>query len=933
MRRGLFGDNAPHKIGRFDIFSMLGRGGMGVVYEAYDPQLQRRAAVKVMRPPAFAVDADPQRAQRLLREAQAIAKLSHPNVVTVYEVGSVGDAIYMAMELVEGQTLRKWIAARPRSWREVVDVFVQAGRGVVAAHGVGLVHRDFKPDNVMIDTEGRVRVLDFGLARLAGLEVSSEGDTLELETSSPDVLTVTGMVLGTPAYMAPEQRRSRIAVPQSDQYSYCVTLHEALYGERPPPSDDNDNDDGRAHVHPARRGPRTVRRIIDRGLSRRPHDRFATMQELVDRLQRAVAPIRARWAVAAAGVGAAAVTTVMWTSLPVASADESCGAASQRADSVWNETRKQAIADHFTRQQRGFTEDAWPRVNAEVGERIEAWTLAAEQTCEATRLAHTQTEDVRLWRSLCLESQLTRLDSLLNLLQRGSAHALVEATSAMAALDDVSLCDAERAGGTAVRWPEDPATIVSLQALDLALAAAKSEEDDNRLSDALLHTQEAVAEATTIGFAPMTAKALRQLAHLESAAGHSEQAETLLGSAIEQAEAGRDDEGAATAWIALVHVVGQELARIDDAKRMFVLANGALTRAGDPPRLRWRWLATKARIHDLAGELGEAIRGFETALALASAELGEHHAHLANLLHGYSRALLRHGDAREALAVAQRAQAIAEARYGPRHPQVSVHLTSIGNARSSLGQYDGAIAAFERAIKLNGDALGPDHPQLGALHNNLGIAYMQTRRPELALPHFERAVIIDLASLGEHHPHRVPAMYGSAMVYFGRGEYDTAEPILREGLEIVRRAWGPEHPDQAYLTTALADLEIERDQPQRGLQGHRRVLALLEPAFGDQHPRLVPTLMGIARALSRLDRTEDAIVALEKAVVIVDRGRNQPVEAAETRFELAQALRTAGRDPNRVTALAQGAHTVIASAGPAYADRAEALATWLDERD
>ena len=930
MRRGLFGDKAPHKIGRFDIVSMLGRGGMGVVYEAYDPRLQRRAAVKVMRPPAFAVDADPQRAQRLLREAQAIARLSHPNVVTVYEVGSVGDAIYMAMELVEGQTLRKWVTAQPRSWREVVDVFVQAGRGIVAAHAVGLVHRDFKPDNVMIDPEGRVRVLDFGLARLSGLEVSSEGDTLELDTSSPDLLTVTGMVLGTPAYMAPEQRSSRTAVPQSDQYSYCVTLYEALYGERPPRSDE---DDSRAHVHPARRGPRALRRIIDRGLSRRAHDRFATMKELVDRLQRVVDPIRARWAIGAAGIGAAAVTTLMWTSLPAASASEPCVAASERADSVWNETRKQAIADHFTRQRRGFTEDAWPRVNADVGERIEAWAQAAEQTCQATRLAHTQTEDVRLWRSLCLESQLTRLDSLLNLLQRGSAHALVEATSAMAALDDVSLCDAERAGGTAVRWPEDPATIVSLQSLDLALAAAKSEEDDNRLSDALLHTQKAVAEATAIGFAPMTAKALRQLAHLESAAGHSEQAETLLGSAIEQAEAGRDDEGAATAWIALVHVVGEELARLDDAKRMFVLTNGALQRAGDPPRLRWRWLATKARIHDLAGELGEAVRGFETALALASTELGEHHAHLANLLHGYSRALLRHGDAREALAVAQRAQAIAEARYGPRHPQVSAHLTSIGNAKAGLGQYDGAIAAFERAIKLSQDALGPDHPRLGALHNNLGIAYMQTRGPELALPHFERAVIIDRASLGEHHPHRVPAMYGSAMVYFSRGEYDTAEPILREGLEIVRRAWGPEHPDQAYLTTALADLEIERGHPQQGLQGHRRVLALLEPAFGKQHPRLVPTLMGIARALSQLDRPEDAIVALEKAVIIVDRGRNQPVEAAETRFVLAQALRTAGRDASRVTALARGAHTVIASAGPGYTARAEALATWLDERD
>ncbi|MEM6994590.1 MAG: serine/threonine-protein kinase [Myxococcota bacterium] len=927
VRRRLFGEDAPMKIGRFDVVAPLGRGGMGVVYEVNDPQLDRRAAVKVLRPPALAVDADPARAQRLLREAQAVAKLSHPNVVTVYEVGAIGDAVYMAMELVEGQTLRQWVKASSRGWREIVEIFVQAGRGLAAAHAVGLVHRDFKPDNVMIDGKGRVRVLDFGLARLSGLDVSVDGDTLEVDGSSPDVLTVTGMVLGTPAYMAPEQKRSRTAVPASDQYSLCVTLYEALYGERPPRSDEVPE----RLRHPTRRGPAALRRIIDRGLRRRPHQRFESIEVLVDRLQRLVEPRRFRWLVGAAGLGAAAATALAWPSLPAESADDPCPAATQQTQSIWNSTRREAIATHFAAARRGFAEDAWPKVEQAVDQRVSAWNAAADETCHATRVAGTQSEDVRLWRSLCLQSQLTRLDSLLDVLQRGDAVALVQATSAVAALDDVASCDAEQAGRSNVRWPEDPATIQALQELDLELSVANAERDDNRLEDAMKRTDAAVLAAEQIGFAPFVAKALRVQADLNISAGHAQEAETILGSAIEQGEAGRDDTGVATAWITLVHVVGEELARLDDAKRMFALANGALQRAGDPRGLRSRWMSTKASIHDLAGEFDAAVEGFESALALAAAEHGEAHPYLANVLHGYSRALLHRGDAKKALAVAQRAQAIAEASLGPRHPAVATHLTSIGNANAAMGERAASIVAFERALQLNEAAYGPQHPRVGALHSNLGNAYMQSREPDLALPHFERAVEVDRATLGESHPHRAPALYGLALVHLNRGELGEAEPLLQEGLDIVRRAWGKKHPDQSYLLAALADVKARQGEPLTAIAEYREVYELLAPTIGDDHPRLVPVHAGIARANVELGRHDDAIEAFEAAMKIVDTGRNAPLEAAEIRFDFARILHAEGRDPTRVLALADAAHEVVAAAGPPLAARSAEIAAWRAE--
>jgi serine/threonine protein kinase len=217
------------QVGRYRIVRPVGAGAMGNVYLAHDPDLDRRVAVKLLNPAAGITELR----SRLLREAQAMARLSHPEVITVYDVGTYGEQLFIAMEFVEGGTLREWLAERPRSWREVVGVFLRAGRGLASAHAAGLVHRDFKPDNVLVGDDGRVRVTDFGLARAVHEAAQSAEEPAAPGTIVDATLTRTGTLVGTPAYMAPEQLRGAAADARSDMFSFCVSFYEALYGERP----------------------------------------------------------------------------------------------------------------------------------------------------------------------------------------------------------------------------------------------------------------------------------------------------------------------------------------------------------------------------------------------------------------------------------------------------------------------------------------------------------------------------------------------------------------------------------------------------------------------------------------------------------------------------------------------------------------------------
>jgi hypothetical protein len=340
------------QVARYRIVRRLGAGGMGVVYVAHDPELNRDVALKLVHPHRRDLTTQ----ARLVAEAQAMARLQHPNVIAVHDVGMVDGRVFVTMDLIEGGSLAGW-ADGSRSWQEVVAIASAAGRGLAAAHAAGIVHRDFKPDNVLRARDGRVLVTDFGIARLAGDDGDDGADGGAADTATALRLTQTGSVIGTPAYMAPEQLRGEPADARADQFSFCVFLFEALYGARPfEPAGGATTFErlraavlaGRVITPPAaRRVPAWLHRAVVRGLAGDPADRFPSMGALLEAI---TPPPRRGWWIA--GGAAIAMTAAVIAALiltrdapvvaPVATPEQACATASDRAASVWSPAARAA---------------------------------------------------------------------------------------------------------------------------------------------------------------------------------------------------------------------------------------------------------------------------------------------------------------------------------------------------------------------------------------------------------------------------------------------------------------------------------------------------------------------------------------------------------------------------------------------------------------
>ncbi|MCB9749134.1 MAG: serine/threonine protein kinase [Myxococcales bacterium] len=400
----------PKMIGRFLVLRPLGRGGVGEVFLARDSTLTRHVAVKLLRPSVQSAD----QRERLIREAQAMALIAHPNVASVYEIGVTRDRVFVAMEYIPGWTLRAWQAARAPSWRQVLDVYIQAARGLAAAHRLGLVHRDVKPSNIVLGFDGRARVLDFGLVALADetrRELAATASRAETdEASSRTALTREGSIMGTPDYMAPEQFAGRAPRPATDQFGFCVALYEALYGERPFTDESYEAlaeavSRGRVLPRPAgSRVPRWLHAVVVRGLSVEPGDRHASMDALITALERGSRRVTRRGLVGAALLGAAVCVGLLVAHEP-SSAAAHCQASPRTIDEVWSVDRRERVERALSRS-RG----AGVSVEAERAlDRLDAyradWSAAYLEAC--TEHARGELADERFaLRIACLDRQI-----------------------------------------------------------------------------------------------------------------------------------------------------------------------------------------------------------------------------------------------------------------------------------------------------------------------------------------------------------------------------------------------------------------------------------------------------------------------------------------------------------------------------------------------
>jgi len=431
------------RIGRYRVIGTLGRGGMGTVLEAVDDALERRVALKLLHHDVPARDRG-----RLLREARALARLSHPNVVQVHDVGE-SPLPFIAMKLVRGKTLAEWQRARP-PWRACVRAYLQAGRGLAAAHAKRLVHRDFKPSNCLIDDEGRVRVMDFGLARALDLGAPSDHhDQTPRPHAWPDArscdstLTDEGTVLGTLAYMSLEQLRGEEADARSDQFGFCVALWEALHGERPfagstPAALERALLREQVRAPPrGRRVPLALRRVLRRGLAADPARRWPTMDELLAALEQLMRPRRYGRLTLATVLGILCIAGAgVWHELAMAQA---CSGMEDQLLGVWDPNRRKALGEALLGSPLPHARAAWEAVEPRLAAYAEAWVYASHAVCEA-QVREQQPQSVVALRSACLHQRKVALREAVDVLASAEPPTVERAVGLVSQLPRLERC-------------------------------------------------------------------------------------------------------------------------------------------------------------------------------------------------------------------------------------------------------------------------------------------------------------------------------------------------------------------------------------------------------------------------------------------------------------------------------------------------------------
>jgi len=731
-------------IGRYVVLGLLGRGGMGEVYAAYDPELDRKIAVKLLRARGGGSSEIADGKTRLLREAQAIARLSHPNVVVVYDVGTFRDSVFIAMEFVAGHTLGYWLEAQPRKLSEVLDVFMAAGRGLTAAHAAGLVHRDFKPDNVMITTTGQVRVMDFGLARqqvrddepsLAGQQTLDAGARAAAlaETMDPELdadataklatadgaapppassggylqvkLTRTGAVLGTPAYMAPEQFAGTGGDARTDQFSFAVALYEGLYGQRPFEGSNvialMANVVGGTITEPPSntRVPAWIRKILVRGLSTSPDDRFPSMTDMLAALAHDPAVRRRRWLGAATVVAALAAVVAGGYSVS-AGQRAMCAGGPTRVATVWGPQQRQAVERAFAANGHKRGAATFAGVSGLIDGYLARWTGMYAETCEATQVRGEQSAEVLDLRMGCLSERLSSVKALTEVFSAADTGVVDNAVSAASALPTLDRCADIAMLRAVMRPPDDPGKRAQVAALREEVAKANALATVGRCEQARTTGTTVLTAAKQTGYRPLEAEAALALGRLADSCLDPAKGVEYLEQAVLAAEASHHDEvtiGASAFFVTLYSD------RIRDSRlsRYWVLhAEAILYRfPGHPILEAWVAVARSAWL-SAEGRAEEALTEDRRALAIKEATLGATHADTAVSLYNVALRLHELGRDAEAATVGDRAIESFTKLFGSDSSRIAVALSLQSEVLTALRKFSDARAAIDRALDI-----------------------------------------------------------------------------------------------------------------------------------------------------------------------------------------------------------------------------------------
>ncbi|MBK6918242.1 MAG: serine/threonine protein kinase [Deltaproteobacteria bacterium] len=838
----LFAEPPPTiRVGRYVVLDRLGAGGMGVVYSAYDPALDRKVAVKVLR------SSEAVGQQRLLREARALAKLTHDHVVAVHDVGTVGGiegTVFIAMELVSGATLGEWIAGERPGWRTRLEVVAQAGRGLAAAHAAGLVHRDFKPDNVMVARDTvrggwRARVMDFGLVHAPVPMTTHDGQNDE-HSSAEVRITRQGVLVGTPAYMAAEQLHGAAVDARADQFAFCVTLWEALFDVRPfhgrTPTELASALVGGAPTRPATSAdiPAWVERVLLRGLSTDPADRFPDMPALLAALGDDPSQQRRRWAL---GLGAMALVGALvggWSWMR-ARERAACAQAGAEIDRVWSDDQRERLRTAIVEQGPSYGGDTWTRVEPSIDDYAGRWSALREESCLAA-LAGERSRDLADRSEACLDERRVELAATVDRLGSGDALAIREAVPAVLDLSDVERCG--DAAWLVKRRPEasDPDLRRELDGLrsELVRASRLPSRDAAQAADV---ARTVLMRANELSWAPMRLDALVALARALATGGDFEGAAGAYRDAFALAVELGDDDVAATSSTRLVFNVGYELGRQQEGALWSDVARAFLARSDPEGGLptAW-WLGSRGALASRAGRFADALADFEQAAAIRERIVGLDHPQTLKALANTAVANFDLGDYEAAATTLGRVASARARLLGPEHPEVATAMASQAAALGALGRPAEALATLQRALAIEERALGPMHPELATTLQNIGLiqAMQGDHVGELAT---QRRQLSLLEAKPDTDPVRLSrALVAVAMAQSSLDHPSEALPLLLRARALLEGSLGVGHPDLALCLDALALAQTQLGRHVEALVLRRRVLEIRTATLGSTHP-------------------------------------------------------------------------------------------------
>jgi eukaryotic-like serine/threonine-protein kinase len=732
------------EVGRYLVIDLVGVGGMGAVYRAYDRQLERRVALKIVRAQLARAGVDVARERaRLEQEARALARLSHPNVVTCFDAGTLGDSVFVAMEYVDGKTLRHVMSDGPPERHRIVATFRQIAEGLAAVHDAGLIHGDVKPENVIIGADGRACITDFGLARPTASTIARDGD-----------------VRGTPMYMSPEQLSGRAPDARSDQYAFGVMLFEATYGARPfdgaTPAALLADIRARRIAATSRRGPRRVATIADRALAFDPERRFADMHEVARALSRPSGPIVVVGLAGALIVGAA-LTSALFASR--VTAHDVCAGPETGLAEPWASHHRVAI--HRTFADRSMAREG-SLIVAHLDQFSVAWRDARRTACLATHGGHRDDSGYQIALA-CLDHRARQVSELVKLVATSAEPAeLRHALASVYGTADLSLClDPRLAAMPSARGrsPENDDA-------ERELAAARASIALGRYEHARGQARELSQGSSRPDQIRQRAAALALEADAEVRLGHGARAvEVYRAAAAAAAEAG-DDLLLAEVWIDQVFPVAHQAGRPEDALVLAEVAENLVGRLGGSPILRGRLLRARS---------------------LASWRLG------------------RYEPARIDLIESEKLIASVAGRV---HPRVAGVLDLRAALESDMGANEAAAMHAERALSIYVSTLGEGHPTTLAALQNVGWYHLRAAKPRLALDAFERAAQRLPGLVGREHRDVATVLTNMGQAHLDLGDTAAGLAACEEALEIAERALPPDHPDKAFPLTCVGEARL-----------------------------------------------------------------------------------------------------------------------------